>query len=62
MSDYRAMWSDLGLDLEAHDVKAGLEVAQAFVIGQLREGHRQILVLARKVARARVAAIARHAF
>ena len=44
-----------------HGAEAGLDVAQTFAIGQLREDHGQILVPASKAARVRVATIAGNA-
>jgi hypothetical protein len=40
--------------------KAGLDIAQALAISQLRKGHGQILVPAGKAARAGIASIKRH--
>jgi hypothetical protein len=48
--------------LPAHGAEAGLDVAQAFAIGQLREDHRQILIPTGETAQVRVAAVSANAF
>src|SRR6266851_6378125 len=45
------------IQLTAHRAEACLDVAQAFAVSQLREGHRQILVPARETSPVRVTAI-----
>ena len=45
------------IQLAAHRAQARLDVAQAFAVSQLREGHRQILVPARETSLVRVTAI-----
>jgi hypothetical protein len=45
------------IQLAAHRAKASLDVAQAFAVSQLREGHRQILVPTREPSPVRVTAI-----
>src|SRR6202521_1338555 len=48
--------------LASYRAQTGLDVPQAFAIGELGEGHRQILVPAGKVLRVAVSAIAGDAF
>jgi len=45
------------IELALHGAEAGLDVTQALAVGQLREGHGQVLVPARKPSQVRVAAI-----
>src|ERR1019366_7531249 len=45
------------IKLAPHGSETGLNVAQAFAIGQLREGHGQILVPAGEAAQVRVATV-----
>jgi hypothetical protein len=49
------------VQLAAHGAQAGFDVAQALAVGQLRKGHGQILVAARKASMARISAIALNA-
>jgi hypothetical protein len=49
------------IELRAHGPETGLDVAQAFAVGQLREDHRQVLVPTSKAAWVLVATIAGYA-
>jgi hypothetical protein len=49
------------VELLRHGTEADLDVAQALPIGELREGHREVLVPAREAAEPMVAAVSLHA-
>ena len=49
------------VELAAHRTQARFDVAQALAIGQLREGHRQILIPAGEASQPRIALIPRDA-
>jgi hypothetical protein len=50
------------VQLASYRAQTGLDVPQTFAIGELGEGHRQILVPAGKVLRVAVSAVAGNAF
>jgi len=47
--------------LAAQGSQTGLDIAKSFPVGQLREGHRKILIPAREASRSRIAAVTRDA-
>jgi hypothetical protein len=47
--------------LAAQGSQTGFDVAKAFPVSQLREGHRKILIPTREASRSRIAAVTRHA-
>jgi cobyrinic acid a,c-diamide synthase len=50
------------IELREHGTEAGLDVAQAFAIGQLREDHGQILIPTGEAAQVCIASVSDNAF